>query len=242
METITLKNNNLVKMPPQKIEPIFFILTKVKITIIKMNSVLPRDFVDACREGHLETAQHILKTNPTHNFYYKFQIGFNYSCVNGHLDVAQWLLTVENNKIDISFDQNYNFKWACGNGHLDVAQWFYERVSQTLSDNEKYNLCKEAFMRFFGHQHLHVAQWLFNMCKSPICWIDDAIFRYNCNYNNIEVVKWFCSLMPFKYSFTNYEIHTNKNIKLMTLIYLLTRSNNFNYLTANVVFKLNQFL
>lgn len=218
-----------------------------------MNSDLPQDFVKACCAGQLETAQRIFQNNPTHEFYYKFQLGFDKSCENGHLNVAQWLLTLENNMIDISIDQNYNFKWACGKGHLDVAQWLYERISQTLIDTEKNELCEEAFTYSCGNGHLDVAKWLFNMFNSPIHWIENDNYHdmllFNCKHNNVEVAEWLCSLLPFKYSIDfsdshviNCKINTTKNSKIITLIYMLTRSNHLNCLTANVVCELKNML
>ena len=40
----------------------------------------------------------------------------------GHLEVAQWLLTVKPN-IDISANNEYAFCCVCEYGHLEVAQW-----------------------------------------------------------------------------------------------------------------------
>jgi len=218
-----------------------------------MNTYSRKDFVNACSTGQLETAQCILQNNPTNDFYYKFQLAFNNSCINGHLNVAQWLLTLENNMIDVSFGQNYNFKWACGYGHLVVSQWLYDIVSQTLSDSEKHDLCKQAFEYSCGNGHLDVSQWLFTMFDSPVCWISDDIFRSNCIQCNVKVVEWLCSCMPFKYSIqlrtyssgcsvVIFRINPDKEIKLTMLIYLLKKSNNINYLTANILYDLQEML
>ena len=46
--------------------------------------------------------------------------------VNGHLQVAQWLYSLDtDNPINIHIENEYAFRWACDNGHLQVAQWLY---------------------------------------------------------------------------------------------------------------------
>lgn len=40
------------------------------------------------------------------------------SCMNGHLELAQWLLSV-----NPTLNATLAFKWACRRGHLKVAQW-----------------------------------------------------------------------------------------------------------------------
>jgi hypothetical protein len=216
-----------------------------------MNTYFPNDFVKVCAAGKLNVAQHILQNNPNYDFYYKLQLAFNSSCKNGHLNVAQWLLTVPNNLINIRFGQNENFKWACGYGHINVAQWLYNIISHALSDNEKYELCKEAFTYSCGNGYLDVTRWLFNEFCCPLHWITDDCFVTNCKRGRNEVAQWICSLMPFKYSIQerlsasgypliDYRINTDKGSNLLMVLYLLSSSNYTECLVADIVFNLKE--
>ena len=44
---------------------------------------------------------------------------------NGHLEVAKFLISLENGhgKINIHAENEYAFRWACQNGHLEVAKF-----------------------------------------------------------------------------------------------------------------------
>jgi hypothetical protein len=48
---------------------------------------------------------------------------FQRACRNGHLVVAQWLLSLGG--VDIHAYDDEAFGWACHNGHLVVAQWLH---------------------------------------------------------------------------------------------------------------------
>ncbi len=50
------------------------------------------------------------------------EFAFRYACTNGHIEVAQWLLSV-NPDINISAYHDYAFRFACRYEHLEVALW-----------------------------------------------------------------------------------------------------------------------
>jgi hypothetical protein len=78
---------------------------------------------------------------------------FGLACVNGHLEVAQWLLQIKPN-INISAENEYAFYFACFGGHLEVAQWLLQ-VKPTID----ISAC-EAFYVACKTEQLHVLQWL----------------------------------------------------------------------------------
>ena len=60
------------------------------------------------------------------------EYAFRCSCLNDHLDVAQWLVDLgkkSNSPIDVHANDEFAFKCGCSNGHLHVARWL-----TTLSD------------------------------------------------------------------------------------------------------------
>ncbi len=84
------------------------------------------------------------------------EYAFRFACLNGHLQVAQWLLEIEPD-IDVSAKNEFAFQHTCENGHLGVAQWLWEVSNQTIdisADNEF------AFQCACSNGHLQIAQWL----------------------------------------------------------------------------------
>jgi len=52
--------------------------------------------------------------------------GFRNACYNGHLELAKWILSYNDNYdkfIIIRADDDFAFKWACKNRHIKIAEW-----------------------------------------------------------------------------------------------------------------------
>ena len=58
------------------------------------------------------------------------EYAFLWSCENGHLEVAKWLVDLGMQKnftpIDIHADDECAFRYSCKNGHLEVAKWLVD--------------------------------------------------------------------------------------------------------------------
>jgi hypothetical protein len=96
------------------------------------------------------------------------------ACLNGHLKVAKWLISLEptHGKIDIhATDEEtidaytcneYAFRTACENGHLEVAKWLLSlEPTHGKIDIHAGNNYAFKFACFNGH--LEIAQWLFSL-------------------------------------------------------------------------------
>ena len=46
---------------------------------------------------------------------------FIWSCVNGHLEVAKWIYSLD--KVDIHANDDDAFRYSCEHGHLEVVEW-----------------------------------------------------------------------------------------------------------------------
>jgi len=55
------------------------------------------------------------------NIHANDESAFRWSCGNGHMDVAKWLVSLGGVNINV-FD-GIAFQLSCKNGHLDVAKW-----------------------------------------------------------------------------------------------------------------------
>ena len=122
-------------------------------------------FLTACTKGYLEIAKRLYtKVEP-----YILDIGFDYACAQGKLDLAQWLLYIikETKKpnvlytLETKYGINRLFLKVCQYGHIEVAQWLYSVFDNIDLLHEKgvafQTSCWKADV---SQSHLELAQWL----------------------------------------------------------------------------------
>ena len=83
-------------------------------------------FINLCKKGDLIWLQQLLQLNPDINISAINDEAFRYTCANGHLHVAQWLLQVSKKRgqdIDISAENEFAFRWAYNEGHYHIVKW-----------------------------------------------------------------------------------------------------------------------
>ena len=136
-------------------EAFFLLIPTVKH---QLSSLSQWNFTNACQYGCFRVARLIDRENPS-MVPSTYVQGFRIACENGHLAIAQWLvtrfgLTVE----DIRSGQNDALLVSCVNGHLEVAQWLVTRFSFTVEDIRSGQ--NEALRVSCANGHLEVAQWL----------------------------------------------------------------------------------
>lgn len=116
------------------------------------------EYRDYCRKGNLELVKQIYKNNPN-DFFLLNPLLFRQACFDGHLNVAQWLLSITP-AINVSDDKfNILFRSVCFYGHLHVAQWL-------LSLNHNTSFDKSAFRISCKFRQYHVALWLLTLSQS----------------------------------------------------------------------------
>ncbi len=186
----------------------------------------------ACENGHLEVCQWLLTITeiPRHVILETFRkssihgrliiikwlfdnndidpthednITFVWACENGHLEIAQWLLSL------ISFNWNINpcacdnwaFKLACENGHLEIVKWLFSlREFGFNIDPSMHNSC--VFVKACSNGHLEIVKWLFSLREfgfniDPTTCDNISISRAIEN-GHLEIVKWLFSLKNSK--------------------------------------------
>jgi hypothetical protein len=120
---------------------------------------------------------------------------FKTVCINGHLDVAKWLLQLYPNIIRESVLNTSVYSFfgdVCQNGHLEMAKW--------LHDNYEYfdvDVYRSAFCYACRYGHLDVAKWLVGVKPFLTKHIHkEQLFISVCKTGQLDVAKWVFTLFP----------------------------------------------
>ena len=162
-------------------------------------------FSEICKKGNLELAQWFITINPRINFNKNISYTFSETCAKGNLELAKWLLTLTS-EIDISISDDFAFRSACDNQDIIMAKWLYS-IKPTIN----VRACDEyAFRASCYHTNFEFIYWLYSINPSiNIRANNDEAFKYTCetvytkyDYDKIEIVNWFISKCPSRYSVT----------------------------------------
>lgn len=151
------------------------------------------DFIKACGNGDLDLAKKLyadgdVDINATNPF---DETAMNAACAGGHLSVAQWLYSIDDNIMSTHRNRTEAFLRACIMGHLPVVQWLHSLDSGTISVDSFYAACIKG--------HLDVAKWIHSV--DPSC-CDPMKMHFNRNSLTYEtylnghftIVKWVHSI------------------------------------------------
>ena len=164
---------------------------------------------------------------------------FENVCVEGKLEVAQWVVQWMPNihatdkdvlfidvcssghlqtakwlkdswpEIDHRLYEDSAFRQTCENGHLAIAQW----LKSTWPSIDESSMKNYAFIQACKHGHLHTAKWL----KTAFHHIDQNVCEYEviktaCRRGHFKVVQWLVSFND--YSQCNLEPYTAKHTEI----------------------------
>jgi hypothetical protein len=99
--------------------------------------------LDACRNGNLQLAKEITKTECLTIRHARFQnnAALRYACKYGHTSTAQWLVkTFQLTAEDIKIQDHYALWWTCLNSDFVTAQWLLNTY-YTVDDAIKMSNC-----------------------------------------------------------------------------------------------------
>jgi hypothetical protein len=118
------------------------------------------NFIHHCLKGEFQEAKQYLIEHPYINIHADDDYAFRSCCHNGHLEIAQWLWSLDEN-IDIHKKEEDAFRLSCANGHLEVAKWLYS-LNQDININ---SISDYAFRMSCYNRHLKIAIWLCSLCE-----------------------------------------------------------------------------
>lgn len=117
----------------------------------------------ACKGGNLEVLQFLISLEPTRGSF-SLKNCLHYACINGYIDVAQWL--VSNKKqckhIDVHEHIDYIFQDTCKHGQLETAQWLltFEPEEGPFQVHRRNDY---PFVNSCLNGHLELAKWLLSL-------------------------------------------------------------------------------
>lgn len=179
-------------------------------------------FQQLCCSGDLEHAKSFLSEHPELNNLYHQKSHYNniphilYNiCVEGKLDVAQWIYSLFGEFTDIKRDNCSLFERVCMENHLNIAQWLVS-IDKTIVTQ---NVLSGGFWYACIHNNLVMAQWLCTLDIKPhdiipndtsISFSTHHTAKFNAEFisccrekcDNLDLLKWL-------YSTGNVDIHDN---------------------------------
>ena len=102
-------------------------------------------FTICCSKGYLDHAK-LLLAEKTIDIHSTNDYPFRICCINGHLKMVEWFLTLQKQHGIINVDLDFLFSQACRGGHLEIAKLLLDgfKTYDIYSHNPLQRRCQEA--------------------------------------------------------------------------------------------------
>ena len=151
-------------------------------------------FINACRDGILYEAQRLYNIYKP-NIHAVNDLVFRYACCNGHIEIAKWLMTLDD-KPNIHAKDDQAFIYACSAGHIEIAKWlvticddYYIEIKDSQIKNWKIKNSlqdlydKKEYNKIIDKLKIQRAEIICNKeDKCCICFSEDYNFLSSCNH------------------------------------------------------------
>jgi hypothetical protein len=134
-----------------------------------------------CEFGNLEKAKLLYSIDNTIDIHCDHDSAFNYSCLENHLLLAQWLYSLGG--IDIHFEEDKAFRFSCLNGNLEIAQWLYSLGGIDIHMENDF-----PFRISSRYYQVDILTWLCSLTDNYIM-INEKTFGYKIKKNSALISK-----------------------------------------------------
>lgn len=136
-------------------------------------------FINACDNGNLIEAQ---------TYYTDINInkGFEHACKYGHLNIVQWLHSLDDNMDNDRYE--IGLMWACRYGHLEMVKWLLSLGVDNYDITEGLRLA-------CINNHLNIVKLMYSLgIDITHDYVEGSPFLLACSYNNLEMAQWLQSI------------------------------------------------
>jgi hypothetical protein len=176
----------------------------------------------------LLTQQTTTSTDIVRNFNLQtFQEVYNVAASNGHLDIIQWIASIEpkiilNGRPKLALKHSlldwHIFGMVCHRGFLEVAKWIHANCNKTIVYNYKET---DPFVLACHGGQLEIAQWIIQTKPIPSDMLNSEIqiaARQSCQH--LHVLQWLNSIVPLKYcKLLNKAVYECDNLESIKWLY-----------------------
>jgi ankyrin repeat protein len=155
-------------------------------------------FALACRNGHIETAKHLIKKHAriisanAHHAVYTLETPYTLACGCGHLEIVKWLV----DEIKVSPTQQQmveSMLSACENGRIDVVKWLHANGTDVAKHNIHDGV--SPFMVACANNRLEVAKFIRDVRGSELDMnhrdnTGVTPFQIACLRGHLKLAKW----------------------------------------------------
>ncbi len=159
-----------------------------EISVDVLQDEIVMDYISVC--SNINTILHVKKMSL--ESYIKIMVK---QCSVGNTDVVKSLLSIicsptKIKSIDPHYQNELFFRTACKNGHIETAC-----LIAYIHNTDIYAQDNDALQQACKHNHLKVAQWLYNKCPQKISF-NTLTKCYNIakQNNNTDIIDWLLTI------------------------------------------------